>query len=197
MSLDKVVVQEEVFGIVFSLRNRLYHIANRFVPVSELEDIFQNALIEIWKSINNYIGRDVKTIKSWAARTMRNEAIHYLRARTAKKMFPSRESLLNNKISDTLVGYYLDPYEVASLKELRIIVRKAVSRLAEAQRKVVEAYHYQGKDFTTIANDLGIQDGAVRSTISKAWRNLRENLSHINFNEYSQSTRFLTYQIGE
>ena len=190
MSLDKVVVQEEVFGIVFSLRNRLYHIANRFVPVSELEDIFQNALIEIWKSINNYIGRDVKTIKSWAARTMRNEAIHYLRARTAKKMFPSRESLLNNKISDTLVGYYLDPYEVASLKELRIIVRKAVSRLAEAQRKVVEAYHYQGKDFTTIANDLGIQDGAVRSTISKAWRNLRENLSHINFNEYSQTTNF-------
>ena len=69
------------------------------------------------------------------------------------------------------------PEESLEREEMRRAVREAVARLPEDKREIIVMREFSGMSYSDIAGALGIEEGTVKSRISRARTALAEILS--------------------
>jgi RNA polymerase sigma-70 factor, ECF subfamily len=129
------------------------------------EDIVQETLVRAWRNIDRFDGRDVG-MRSWLLRVARNIAIDKFRAKKVRPMEVPESTALRISVPD--------PSEDV-LRALQI--RAALGRLSEAHRAVLRECYFNGSTIAETAQTLGLPIGTVKSRLSSALRNLRDQLS--------------------
>ena len=130
------------------------------------EDVVQEALVRAWRNMERFDpSRDV-AMRGWLLTVARNIAVDKFRAKNARPAEVAESAALSVCVPD--------PSE-AVLSAMHI--QTALARLSEAQRAVLLECYFNGRTVTEAAQTLGIPLGTVKSRLSSALRNLRDELA--------------------
>ncbi len=131
----------------------------------EAEDIFQEALINIFNRLESY-DHNKGAFTTWSTRVIINSAMTYLK----KNSWANSMSGLEN--SYTVETEVVDIYDQLSAKELTLLVQK----LPLGYRLVFNMYAIEGFTHKEIADQLEISVGTSKSQLFKARRELQKTL---------------------
>lgn len=124
------------------------------------DDALQEAFYKLWN--RHYVLASESDAAALLSRTVRNEAVDTLRQR---KRHPQ----------DSIEGREL-PEETTEEREdlLRNVKQLISSQLTPIQQEILQRRDYNGEEYASIAEDLGMQETAVRMQLSRARKTIRE-----------------------
>jgi RNA polymerase sigma-70 factor (ECF subfamily) len=134
------------------------------------EDLVQETFLRVWNRIHAFDpGRGA--LGPWLLAIARNRAIDHLRSLSARLDRNAYELDINEHPS-----LFVDlEREVLNTDHARVI-RSAIAKLSDNQRKVIELAYYEGLSQTEMAERMGEPLGAVKTWVRTALRHLREEL---------------------
>jgi RNA polymerase sigma-70 factor, ECF subfamily len=131
----------------------------------DAEDAVQDAFLQVYR-----IGQE-QAVASWGGllhRAVVHRCLDRLRRRRKRAAEPLEEQP---------VGREDDPQEAAAARELSDRLRRAIGRLPEQQGAVFCLRYFNDLPYGRIADSLGIEVGAVASTLHKARGKLKSMLT--------------------
>jgi len=167
-SKDQIALEE-----LYNRYERLvYSFAYRLTQNSQMaEDIIQEVFTKIWNS-NALYTEDKGKFTSWLLTITRNTSLDILR----KKGKQQEVGLLDKDAEQMKSPIEEMPEHMLEWKEKGTVLRKAINRLKEEQRTIVELFYYHGLSQETISRKLDIPLGTVKSRIRLALQHLRRHL---------------------
>jgi RNA polymerase sigma factor (sigma-70 family) len=132
------------------------------------EEIVQESFLALWRDPASY-REDRGSFRAWLLSTVHHRAVDMVRReeaqrRRARTMAPEREA--QEDLAEKVV-------DEASMVESRQRVRAALQDIPPEQRQVLEMMYFEGKTQVTIAEELGLPLGTVKSRTLLAMRRLR------------------------
>jgi RNA polymerase sigma-70 factor (ECF subfamily) len=138
--------------------------------VGVAEDLVQETFLRVWNRAQGFdAGRGA--LGPWLLAVARNRAIDYIRS-SGGKMARGSLDLEYAEHPSTFVNFEGDL--LTRDREMR--VRKAVDRLNENQRHVIELAYFEGLSQSEMAERMGQPLGTVKTWVRSALKNLREEL---------------------
>lgn len=130
----------------------------------DAEDVAQKAFIKAYQQLPTF---DVARgrFSTWLYRIATNMAIDHLRRH--KRRYPSEDI-------ETLDPTVPDVLQEEMLREVRDAV---LALMPPEQRRVIEAYYWEGKSCQAIADQMGVPVNTVKSWLRRAKVQLRGKLS--------------------
>ncbi len=132
----------------------------------EAEEHVQEALLSAWRGIRGF--QRERPIKPWLVRILVNVVISYRR----KQAVPTVSIDESGELSDLV-----DIGESLEAQEERQMLRGALSRLSPDHRQVVVLRYFAELTVPEVARAIGAREGTVKSRLSRALEQLREQLS--------------------
>ena len=163
----------EAFGpLINNYRSRLYSYllklsGDRF----SAEDLFQETLIRVWRSIPKYNDRD--KFSSWVFSIAHNLAIDSFRKRKARNIFPANDDA-NDFIAST------NHEKEIEFNETKMILQQAVLSLPEKQKEVFLLRQHSEMTFKEIAKITDQPLNTVLSHMNYAVKKLKKVLREEN-----------------
>lgn len=117
------------------------------------EDAVQEGLLRAWQRSER--GEDIESLPAWVAATAFNLARSGVRRRLAERRARSR---MATALSD----------EVTDASDRGVDVERALAALPRRQREAIVLRYYLQMDTREVAEALGVQQGTVKSTLSRA-----------------------------
>lgn len=131
----------------------------------EAEDVAQEAFVKAYLTLKRYDASRAR-FSTWLYRIATNEAIDYLRKHKRRVYVEDLEA-----IAEASMPEYIEEDE-------RRTVRQAVRQLQPPeQRRVIEAYFWEGKSYQEIADEMHTPINTIRTWIRRAKLQLKEKLS--------------------
>lgn len=137
----------------------------------EAEDAAQEAVIKMYKNMGQL--KDPKRFDYWMHSIIQNECLKMIK----------RNSALNNELNITdLEGFLPEerqeflPEKYAESNEMKDLVLEIIETLPAKRQEIIRLSYYDGLQFAEIAALLKISKDSIRSTISKARRDIRGEL---------------------
>jgi RNA polymerase sigma-70 factor (ECF subfamily) len=134
------------------------------------EDLLQETFLRIWNRVAAF-DAERGTLGPWLLTVARNRAIDHIRsagARYSKNSFALEEREHQSRFIDAEID--LQNQDQAK------IIRAAVGKLTENQRRVVELAYYEGLSQSEMAEKLGEPLGTVKTWVRGALKKLRQEL---------------------
>jgi RNA polymerase sigma-70 factor (ECF subfamily) len=131
----------------------------------EAEDIVQEVYVKLWgmrDDLPNY-----NSIEALCVRITRNLCLDQLRRRKVNHDAMKAEQMKSGNYPET-------PSEDLEKKEDAELVHRLISALPEPQRSLVHLRHLEGKDYDEIAEMVNMNVNAIRVSISRARKQMRE-----------------------
>ncbi|MBR0063680.1 MAG: sigma-70 family RNA polymerase sigma factor [Oscillospiraceae bacterium] len=164
-AFEKLVIENE---------RLIYNVALKITGnPDDAEDVAQEAFIKAYRNLGSFRGES--RFSGWLYRLCYNAAMDHIR----KNRDPNLRSLTNDDGSDAeldVADPAPTPEESADRKETQRIVREAVAMLDDDKREILIMREFSGMSYTAIADALGIEEGTVKSRISRARASLAEIL---------------------
>lgn len=164
-AFEKLVIENE---------RLIYNVALKITGnPDDAEDVAQEAFIKAYRNLGSFRGES--RFSGWLYRLCYNAAMDHIR----KNRDPNLRSLTNDDGSDAeldVADPAPTPEESADRKETQRIVREAVAMLDDDKREILVMREFSGMSYTAIADALGIEEGTVKSRISRARASLAEIL---------------------
>jgi RNA polymerase sigma-70 factor, ECF subfamily len=126
----------------------------------EAEDVVQDSLIKAWKT--RWRVRDPEKFPSWLATIARHRAHDLFRKR--------RTVPLSEQLTGTIDP---EPTETTALDQK---LHSALATLPEVHRAALTLRYFEGMDYRTIENTLGLTNGALRGILGRALASMRKQL---------------------
>ncbi|MGE6489448.1 RNA polymerase sigma factor [Paenisporosarcina sp. NPDC076898] len=150
----------------------VYSFAYRMTQNAQLaEDTVQEVFIKLWKDHAPYT-EDKGKFSSWLLTMTRNTSLDALR----KKGKQQEVGLLDKDAEQMKAPIDELPEQMLEWKEKGTILRKAIDRLKDDQRSIVELFYFHGLSQESISTKLDIPLGTVKSRIRLALQHLRKHL---------------------
>ena len=154
--------------LVMPYSDRIYRMAFRLMGNrEEAEDIVQEVYLKLWgmrAELGNYM-----SIEALCIRITRNLGLDMLRRRKV-----NQEAM---KTERSRAGGYMDlPSDNLEKEEEARIVHTLIAALPEPQRSLVHLRHLEGKEYEEIAEMVNMNVNAIRVSISRARKQMREML---------------------
>jgi RNA polymerase sigma-70 factor (ECF subfamily) len=154
--------------LVMPFSDRLYRMAFRLMGNrEEAEDIVQEVYLKLWSmrgELKNYLN-----VEALSIRITRNLCLDYLRHRKSGQE-AVKEGRLTGEVNSE------SPSESLEKKEEAEMIHRLIAALPEPQRSLVHLRHMEGKDYDEIASMVNMNVNAIRVSISRARKLLREML---------------------
>lgn len=164
-AFEKLVIENE---------RLIYNVALKITGnPDDAEDVAQEAFIKAYRNLGSFRGES--RFSGWLYRLCYNAAMDHIR----KNRDPNLRSLTNDDGSDAeldVADPAPTPEESMDRKETQRIVREAVAMLDDDKREILIMREFSGMSYTAIADSLGIEEGTVKSRISRARASLAEIL---------------------
>ncbi len=134
------------------------------------EDLVQETFLRVWNRIQAFeAGRGA--LGPWLLAIARNRAIDHVRSMSSRMDRNSFEFDAREHPS-LFVDMERDVFNTDHAR----IIKQAIAKLNENQRKVIELAYYEGLSQTEMAEKMGQPLGTVKTWVRTALRNLREEL---------------------
>ncbi|MCP4313241.1 MAG: sigma-70 family RNA polymerase sigma factor [Bacteroidetes bacterium] len=148
--------------------DRIYRMAYRLMGNrEEAEDIVQEVYLKLWglrSKLDTY-----NSIEALSIRITRNLCLDNLRRRKTSQEAVKLERYKGEVYSES-------PAESLERKEEKEIVLSLIAALPEPQRSLVHLRHIEGKEYDEIADMVNMNVNAIRVSISRARKQMREIL---------------------
>jgi len=133
------------------------------------EDLTQDVMLTVWRRAGQF-DRERAALSTWIYTIARNRRIDVLR-RERRPDFDQHDP--------TLVGDDIVPRgdQLAEAAEARRLVMEAVAQLPLEQARLLEIFYFAEKPHSTIADELGLPLGTVKSRLRLALGKLRRKLN--------------------
>jgi len=132
------------------------------------EEIVQEAFLALWRAPGSYRA-DRGSVRGWLMSTVHHRAVDLIRREEAQRRRIEEMDPTDALVED--VGETVT--EEAALASRRAAAVAALGALPTEQRQVLEMMYYQGKSQSTIAGELGLPLGTVKSRTLLGMRRLR------------------------
>ena len=154
--------------LVMPYSSRLYRMAFRLMSSrEEAEDIVQEVYVKLWgmrNQLNSY-----NSIEALAVRITRNLCLDKLRRRKVNQNAMKAEQMKEEMHS-------VSPAEQLEKKEEAEMIHTLIAALPEPQRSLVHLRHLEGKEYEEISEMVNMNVNAIRVSISRARKQMREML---------------------
>jgi RNA polymerase sigma-70 factor (ECF subfamily) len=108
---------------------------------------------------------------AWLTTVARNLLVSYFRAK--------RPAPLGEAVSPGRVLAAFDDGRAAESAEMAAVVCHALARLPTAQAKLLEAFHFEDRRVSQIAEEFGLSERAVEGRLRRARQSLRRELETV------------------
>lgn len=168
-SFEKLIepYQKKAFNIAYRMLGNL----------EDANDVTQEALIKIYRSINNFQGKS--SFSTWVYSVVSNACIDHIRKNrkavvvSLDKEFDTGESMYKVEVADEANT----PEVLLERKETRQLIHDAINQLNVDQREIIILRDINGFSYHEIAEILKCSEGTVKSRISRARGSLRALLT--------------------
>lgn len=153
----------EALDVLYQRYHReLYALAYSMVSDHQLaEDLMQETFVRVWRHAASY-SPQAGSVRGWLFAILRNYAIDYLRKqrqRSTPREVPLGEIECDNRLA------LEDTWEEVWRREERAQLVRAMARLSEKQRMVIEMGYFRGYTHVEIAAVSGLPLGTVKSSM--------------------------------
>jgi RNA polymerase sigma-70 factor (ECF subfamily) len=156
--------------LVIPFSSRLFRLAYSLLGNrEEAEDAVQEVYLKLWKlkdDLKNY-----QSVEGLSIRITRNLCLDIIRRRELSRSF-IKENESDQKINGN------DPSETMILKERSELIKKLINNLPEPQRSLVYFRHIEEKEYSEIQELMDMSENAIRVSISRARKQLRDMLQN-------------------
>lgn len=147
------------------------------------EDVMQNIQLQVFESRESYDSE--KELRPWLYAVATNKCTDCYRKDGRWNKIKNLSVRVNGSEDDFIEndpeGDGPSPLEETIGEEEKEVLRGAVKRLPPKSQKVFELVYFQGKKYREAAEELGIPDGTVKSVMSRAKEELREDVELKNY----------------
>jgi RNA polymerase sigma factor (sigma-70 family) len=158
------------------LRHSAFRLANALLKNrDDAEDVVQDILLKLWMLKDEM--NEVENLKAYILRMTRNISLDKLKARRGQKV--SLEAVENQAY------YSFTAEELQNDRYKRALV--AICHLPETQRTVLQLRDVEGISYQEISNILEMEEGAVRTNLSRARKKVRQALLNEERNEHREA----------
>ena len=159
--------------LVEAYQTQVYRLALRMCGgrAEDAQEVAQEAFLAAWRGLPRFRGQC--RFSSWLYKLTANAAVDHLRR---EKRRPAAVPLEN-------AGEPADPHtpqEELERRELHRAVQQALDRLTPEHREVLLLRQMQGLSYQEIGAALSLEEGTVKSRLSRAKRQLRTILAEGN-----------------
>ena len=165
--------QTALFEILMRRHNeRVYRAARAILKdESEAEDVMQQAYVNAYAHLRQFDRR--AQFSTWLTRITINEALARVRRRRSHQCIDEDtvdvESFMN-RVEPA------DPERQAAAGELRVVLERAIDRLADGAREVFVLREIEGMSTAEVAAALDVSDDVVKTRLSRARAAIRRDL---------------------
>jgi RNA polymerase sigma factor (sigma-70 family) len=162
---------------VFPLKNKLFRLANRLLnDPEEAQDMVQETFIKLWN--RREMLDEYRSVEALAVVTTRNLCLDKLKA----KKYPT-ESLANLKADIAEPGTEIK----TDLTDLTEKIKEIIRTLPEQMKTIIQLRDIEGYDYEEMAAILGMNENAIRVSLSRARKKVREILVNTKLYEYHRN----------
>lgn len=158
--------QNEFMQLVNPFKDKLFRVAKRLlVSTEEAEDATQEILVKLWNKNENL--EQYNSVEALAITMTKNYCLDQLKSKRASNMkivhnnFTDREAGLDKKVEDRDTWNW---------------VEKIINDLPEQQKLIVQMRDIEEMEFEEIAKILEMSEQAVRTSLSRARKIIRETM---------------------
>lgn len=156
----------EFINLVQPFKDKLYRLAHRLlVSTEEAEDVTQEMLLRLWTKkeiLNQY-----KSVEAFAMTMTKNYCLDQLKSKRASHLKIEKADFVDNSVQLT--------NQLEANDSLNWI-DKIMNQLPEQQKLVIQLRDIEQYDFNKIAEMLDMNETAVRVTLSRARKTIREKM---------------------
>lgn len=164
----------EFQNTVYPLKNKLFRFARRLLDhTEEAEDVVQEAFIRLWnkrEALDEY-----RSVEALAMITVKNLCLDRIKT----KKYPV-EHLDNHRAFIESMPAHTGPDH----SDLVNGIRMAMELLPGQQKMIVHLRDIEGYEFSEIAGIAGMTENAIRVTLSRARKRIREMIVNKGIYEY-------------
>lgn len=160
--------------LVQKYQKMVYTLALKILGNNEdAEDAAQEIFVKCYRALNRYNGQ--AAFPTWLYKITYNHAIDLLKSK--KKKWHTTE--WNSDIEPDLIPHHsMD--EKIDLKEIQLLLKKAIHRLSPDEQVIVTLYYYEGLALKEIAEIIGISENNVKIKLYRIRTKLLEILKSKN-----------------
>ena len=156
----------EFINLVQPFKDKLYRLAHRLlVSTEEAEDVTQEMLLRLWTKkeiLNQY-----KSVEAFAMTMTKNYCLDQLKSKRASHLKIEKADFVDNS---TQLSNQLEANDSLNW------IDKIMKQLPEQQKLVIQLRDIEQYDFNKIAEMLDMNETAVRVTLSRARKTIREKM---------------------
>ncbi len=141
---------------------------------TEAEEAAQDIFVKAYRSLPKFKGNS--TFSTWLYRITTNHCLDVLRKRTRRKTY-SLDALVEEE-GDQIHRLFSSAPVAATQMENRDLVGKILSTLPDDYRIILTLREADGLEYQEIAQTLDCSLDAVKGRLSRARKQLQENLRH-------------------
>ena len=148
------------------LRPKLYRFALAFTKrTDEAEDVVQEIGIKLWERRSEL--DTLRSVEAYAMSAVRNRCLDYTR---------SPHNRMEELVEAHDTAHEQTPYQMVEQADMAAFVRRLIERLPEQQQTVIRLRDVEGYELDEISEITGINEGAVRTILSRARQKIREEI---------------------
>ena len=162
------MTQTEFLNIVMPFKDKVFRLAKRLlVSTEEAEDATQEILMKLWnnkKKIQEY-----KNIEAFSMTMTKNFCLDKLKSKQAQNL-----KIVHSNYEDHNVSLQ----KQVELNDSLSWVERIIEDLPEQQKLVIQLRDIEQYDFEEISKMLDMNNTAIRVTLSRARKTIREKLTN-------------------
>ena len=161
--------------LVTANQSFVYNIALKMLSNPEdAFDVSQEAFVRAFRSLKNFKGES--SFSSWLYRITANMCLDFMR-KNKRRREAAIVYLDDNEMKELdLPDSRFDPRTELERAELRRAINEALDSLPDEQRSILLLRELNGMSYAEIAETLSLEDGTVKSRLSRARANLAKIL---------------------
>ncbi len=166
--IKKVMKQADFVSLVVPFKDKVFRLAKRLlVSREEAEDATQEILLKLWKH-KEKIG-EYNNVEAFSMTMTKNFCLDRLKSKQAQNLKIVHSNYTDNNTSLQQQLEARDSIEWVS---------KIMEDLPEQQKIIVQLRDIEHYDFTEIAKMLDMNETAIRVSLSRARKTIREKLNN-------------------
>lgn len=148
---------------IIPLKDKLYRYAFKFMKdIDEAQDIVQEVYLKLWKQRASL--ESINNPEAFAVRVTRNQCLDKLKAK--------RTVYIDDQYDEPEEEVFTIETE-QKIKDRFGRVKRAINKLPEQQKEVIELHEFEGFDYDEMAEITGLTVNNIRVLISRARKKIR------------------------
>jgi len=161
------MTQAEYLNIVMPFKDKVFRLAKRLlVSQEEAEDATQEILLKLWNNKEQI--QDYKNVEAFSMTMTKNFCLDKLKSKHAQNL-----KIVHNNYQDNNVSLQ----KQVEINDSLDWVSKIMEELPEQQKIILQLRDIEQYDFSEIAKMLDMNETAIRVSLSRGRKILREKLT--------------------